>query len=54
VHCDVTVALPLLISALESTSRKSLARRKRTAFDVSGSTLAINGRAVPDHRFQEP
>ncbi|HUF46164.1 MAG TPA: deoxyhypusine synthase family protein [Vicinamibacterales bacterium] len=54
VHCDVTVALPLLVSALESTSRKTLARRRKPAFDASGPVLTINGRAVPEHRFQEP
>ncbi|HSG00374.1 MAG TPA: deoxyhypusine synthase family protein [Vicinamibacterales bacterium] len=54
VQCDVTVALPLLVSALESTSRKALSRRKRPTFDVSGSRMSVNGRELPDSRFQEP
>ena len=54
VQCDVTVALPLLVSALESTSRRALARRRRPAFDASGSRLTMHGRELPEHRFQEP
>jgi deoxyhypusine synthase len=54
VQCDVTVALPLLVSALETTSRKVLSRRRRPAFDVSGPRMTVNGHALPDNRFQEP
>jgi hypothetical protein len=54
VYCDVTVALPLLVSALETTARKTLARRKRPTFDVSGQPLSINGRELQQNRFQEP
>jgi len=54
VQCDVTVALPLLTSALETTSRKALGRRRPPAFDVSGPRLTINGRELPENRFQEP
>jgi deoxyhypusine synthase len=53
VQCDVTIALPVLASALETTSRKKLARRKRPAFDVSGPRMSVNGRELPDNRFQE-
>jgi deoxyhypusine synthase len=52
VQCDVTVALPLLVSALESTARKALTRRKHPTFDVSGTRMRVNGRELPD-RFQE-
>ncbi len=54
VQCDVTVALPLLVSALETTSRKVLSKRKRPTFDVAGPRMAVNGRELPDNRFQEP
>jgi deoxyhypusine synthase len=54
VYCDVTVALPLLVSALETTARKTLARRKRLTFEVSGQQLSINGRELQQNRFQEP
>lgn len=54
VQSDVTIALPLLVSALETTARKALARRRRPAFDASGTRLVVNGRQLPDNRFQEP
>ena len=47
VHADVTIALPLLVSALASSARDTLAGRKPLAFDLSGQTMAINGRPVP-------
>ncbi len=53
VQCDVTIALPLLVSALEATSRKARARRKRPTFEASGRRLTINGREFPENRFQE-
>jgi deoxyhypusine synthase len=54
VQSDVTLALPLLVSALEATARKTLARRRRPTFDASNVRLVINGRELPDNRFQEP
>jgi deoxyhypusine synthase len=53
VQCDVTVALPLLVTALETTSRDLLGRRKRPEFDPSGRLLVLNGQALPDNRYQE-
>jgi deoxyhypusine synthase len=47
VHADVTIALPLLVSALASSARDTLAGRKPLAFDLSGQTMAINGRPLP-------
>jgi len=46
VHADVTIALPLLVSALAASARDTLEGRKPLAFDVSGQALAINGRAL--------
>jgi deoxyhypusine synthase len=53
VHADVTIALPLLVSALESTSRDLAPRRTRPEFDPSGRVLAMNGQPLADNRFQE-
>jgi deoxyhypusine synthase len=53
VHGDVTLALPILISALETTAREGLDRRKRPEFDPSGRVLVVNGQPVPEHRYQE-
>jgi deoxyhypusine synthase len=47
VHADVTIALPLLVSALAASARDTLEGRKPLAFDVSGQALAINGRPLP-------
>jgi deoxyhypusine synthase len=54
VQSDATIALPLLVSALETTARRAVARRRRPTFDASGPRIVVNGRAVPDNRFQEP
>src|SRR5215207_8763083 len=44
VHADATIALPLLVSALASSARDTLAARKPVAFELSGVTMAVNGR----------
>jgi len=53
VHGDVTLALPLLVSALETTSKDLLAKRKAPEFDVSGRLLVVNGHTLPDNRYSE-
>jgi deoxyhypusine synthase len=53
VQADVTVALPLLVAALETTSKDLLAKRKRPEFDPSGPALVVNGQALPEDHFQE-
>jgi deoxyhypusine synthase len=53
VQSDVTVALPLLVTALETTCKDLLAKRKRPEFDASGRLLILNGQPLPDHRYQE-
>ena len=52
VHADVTVALPLLASALASSAREILAGRPRPQFDLSGPVMAVDGRLFPDSRFE--
>jgi deoxyhypusine synthase len=53
VHGDVTLALPLLTTALESTAKDALGRRKRPEFDVSGRVLVMNGQPLQDNKYQE-
>ena len=53
VHGDVTLALPLLITALATTAKGLAAKRKRPEFDVSGRLLVMNGKPLPDNHYQE-
>jgi deoxyhypusine synthase len=53
VQADVSLALPVLITALETTARDTLARRKRLEFDPSGRLLVVNGQPLADNRYQE-
>src|SRR5579864_5117429 len=53
VQADVTVALPLLATALETTARELAAKRKRPDFDPSGRQLVVNGQPLPEHRYQD-
>jgi deoxyhypusine synthase len=53
VQADVTVALPLLVSALHASVTDTIARRKRPEFDPSGRVLAMNGQPLGDNRFLE-
>ena len=52
VHADVTIALPILVTALESSARKTLAARKPLRFDLSGPHMAADGRPFPQARFE--
>jgi deoxyhypusine synthase len=53
VQSDVTIALPLLVAALESTAKNLAAKRKRPEFDLSGRVLVVNGQPLPENHFQE-
>jgi deoxyhypusine synthase len=53
VQADVTVALPILVTALDSTAREAAGKRKRPDFDPSGRQLVMNGQPLPEHRYQE-
>ncbi|HWP99411.1 MAG TPA: deoxyhypusine synthase family protein [Vicinamibacterales bacterium] len=53
VHADATIALPLLASALATSSRERAARRARPEFDLSGPSLCVDGRPLPAGRFQD-
>ena len=52
VQADVTVALPLLVSALATSARDTLAARKPCRFDLSGSAMSMEGRPFPPSRFE--
>jgi deoxyhypusine synthase len=51
VHADVTIALPLLVSALDASARDAVASRKPLRFDLSGPVMAIDGKPLPEARF---
>ena len=52
VHADATLALPLLVSALASSARETLAGRKPLRFDLSGPVMGVNGRPFPKMAFE--
>jgi deoxyhypusine synthase len=52
VHADATVALPLLVTALATSARETLASRKPLRFNLSGPTMAVDGRPFPEARFE--
>jgi deoxyhypusine synthase len=53
VQCDATIALPLLATALATTSSSLLAGRRRPEFTLTGRTLTVDGQPVPSERFEE-
>jgi deoxyhypusine synthase len=52
VHADVTIVLPLLVSALASTAQETLAARNLLRFDLSGPVMAVDGRPFPAARYE--
>jgi deoxyhypusine synthase len=42
VHCDATIAMPLLVTSLSQTAAKALRTRKRIQFGFSNKDLTIN------------
>jgi deoxyhypusine synthase len=53
VHGDVTLAMPFLATALETSAKDILAKRKRPEFDCSGSPLLMNGQELPSNHYLE-
>ena len=53
VHADVTIALPLLVTALAGAAAGALAARRPPAFDLAGPVMSVDGVALPDNRFEE-
>jgi deoxyhypusine synthase len=54
VHADVTVALPLLVSALAGSGAAACSARKPLRFDLSNAALAVDGRPLPPAQFEAP
>jgi deoxyhypusine synthase len=52
VHADVTIALPLLATALLTSATDLLAARQPPAFTPGGRTMTMNGRDVSAVRFE--
>ena len=52
VHADVTIALPLLASALDASARETLGKRKPLQFCLDGPVLSIDGKPIPQFRFE--
>jgi deoxyhypusine synthase len=52
VHADVTIVLPLLVSALETTMAAQEPKRAAPSFRVDGGTLLHAGRPLSFQRFQ--
>jgi deoxyhypusine synthase len=53
VQCDATIALPLLASALATTSSSLLADRRKPVFTLAGRVMTVDGQTVPPERFEE-
>jgi deoxyhypusine synthase len=52
VHADATIALPLLATALSSSASEALAARTPRRFDLAGPTMTVDGRPLPQARFE--
>jgi deoxyhypusine synthase len=53
VQADATIALPILATALASSSAALLAKRTRPMFDLAARPMTIDGASVPSDRFIE-
>jgi len=52
VHSDATIALPLLVNALAASASSILASRAPLRFELSGPVMAVDGRPLPQARFE--
>jgi deoxyhypusine synthase len=53
VQCDATIALPLLATALATTSASLVADRRKPIFTLAGRVMTVDGQTVPTERFEE-
>ena len=53
VQCDATIALPLLATALATTSASLVAERRKPVFTLAGRVMTVDGQTVPPERFEE-
>ena len=52
VHADATIVLPVLVSALESSTRETARSRKVMQFDLAGPIIVADGRPFPHVRYE--
>jgi deoxyhypusine synthase len=52
VHADATIALPVIVSALAGSVGPVLAARQLLRFDLSAPAMVIDGRVLPQDRFE--
>ena len=52
VQCDATIALPLLATALATTSASLVADRRKPIFTLAGRVMTVDGQTVPTERFE--
>jgi deoxyhypusine synthase len=53
VHADVTIALPILATALAHSSQELVQKRKRPTFDPSRREMLVEGAPVSRDAFEE-
>jgi deoxyhypusine synthase len=52
VHADATIAVPLLVSAIASSSADRAHQRRRPRFEPDGPLLVMDGRPLPEGRYE--
>ena len=52
VQADATIALPMLVSALASTAKPLVARRRPPVFTLASRVMTIDGQPAPSDRFE--
>jgi deoxyhypusine synthase len=52
VHADATIVTPLLVTALTTTSAGRARARRRPQFDPGSRVMTIDGRPLPDGRYE--
>ena len=52
VHSDATIALPILVNALAGSASAILASRKPLRFELAGPVMTVDGRPLPQARFE--
>jgi deoxyhypusine synthase len=53
VQADATIALPILATALASSARSLLPRRKAPVFTLASRVMTVDGLIVPGDRFED-
>ena len=51
VHCDATIALPILATALAKSASRFAAKRKKPVFTLGPGVMTVDGQTVPSERF---